>query len=119
MGNDPSRSMSRRPVRVFTGHSVSQGHRTFAPYRQAKQRCGFRCTIRSMRLQQKVAVIVGAGQTPGEGLGNGRATAMRFAQEGARILAVDPDLASAEETTGLVRKEGGECVPFEADVTRE
>jgi len=72
-----------------------------------------------MRLQQKVAVIVGAGQTPGEGLGNGRATAMRFAQEGARILAVDRDLASAEETTGLVRKEGGECVPFEADVTRE
>ena len=42
-----------------------------------------------MRLEGKVAVIVGAGQSPGEGIGNGRATALRFAQEGARILAVD------------------------------
>ena len=42
-----------------------------------------------MRLEGKVAVIVGAGQSPGEGIGNGRATTLRFAQEGARILAVD------------------------------
>jgi len=40
-----------------------------------------------MRLEGKVAVIVGAGQSPGEGIGNGRATTLRFAQEGARILA--------------------------------
>ena len=44
---------------------------------------------------------------------------LRFAQEGARILAVDRDLASAEETAVLARQEGGECVAFEADVTRE
>jgi len=72
-----------------------------------------------MRLAGKIAVIVGAGQSPGEGIGNGRATVLRFAQEGARILAVDRDLASAEETAALAAKEGGECVAFEADVTRE
>jgi NAD(P)-dependent dehydrogenase (short-subunit alcohol dehydrogenase family) len=47
-----------------------------------------------MRLAGKIAVVVGAGQSPGEGIGNGRATVLRFAEEGARILAVDRDLAS-------------------------
>jgi NAD(P)-dependent dehydrogenase (short-subunit alcohol dehydrogenase family) len=73
----------------------------------------------AMRLAGKIAVVIGAGQSPGEGIGNGRATVLRFAQEGARILAVDRDLASAEETAALVAKEGGECVAFQADVTRE
>jgi len=72
-----------------------------------------------MRLEGKIAVIIGAGQSPGEGIGNGRATVLRFAQEGARILAVDRDLASAEETVALAAKEGGDCVAFQADVTRE
>ena len=72
-----------------------------------------------MRLEGKVAVIIGAGQSPGEGLGNGRATTVRFAQEGARILAVDRILASAEETAAMAAKAGGECVPLMADVTRE
>jgi NAD(P)-dependent dehydrogenase (short-subunit alcohol dehydrogenase family) len=72
-----------------------------------------------MRLQGKIAVIVGAGQSPGEGIGNGRATALRFAHEGAKILAVDRDLASAEETAALARAEGGECAAFAADVTQE
>ena len=34
----------------------------------------------SMRLKHKIAIVVGAGQSPGEGLGNGRATVLRFAQ---------------------------------------
>jgi NAD(P)-dependent dehydrogenase (short-subunit alcohol dehydrogenase family) len=72
-----------------------------------------------MRLAGKIAVVVGAGQSPGEGIGNGRATVLRFAQEGARILAVDRDLASAEETAVLAAKDGGECIAFQADVTRE
>jgi NAD(P)-dependent dehydrogenase (short-subunit alcohol dehydrogenase family) len=72
-----------------------------------------------MRLKDKIAIIVGAGQSPGEGLGNGRATALRFVQEGAKVLAVDRDLASAEETARLAGKEGGECIAFEADVTNE
>jgi NAD(P)-dependent dehydrogenase (short-subunit alcohol dehydrogenase family) len=73
----------------------------------------------AMRLAGKIAVVIGAGQSPGEGIGNGRATVLRFAQEGARVLAVDRDLASAEETASLAAKEGGECVAFQADVTRE
>src|SRR5207237_2095993 len=72
-----------------------------------------------MRLEGKIAIVIGAGQSPGEGIGNGRATVLRFAQEGALILAVDRDLASAEETAALARQEGGECIAFEADVTRE
>ena len=72
-----------------------------------------------MRLEGKVAVIVGAGQSPGEGIGNGRATTLRFAQEGARILAVDRVVASAEETAAMAQKEGAECVPVAADVTRQ
>ena len=43
----------------------------------------------SHRLENKVAIIVGAGQQPGESVGNGRATAERFAQEGATVLLVD------------------------------
>jgi NAD(P)-dependent dehydrogenase (short-subunit alcohol dehydrogenase family) len=77
------------------------------------------CGRKGMRLRGKIAIIVGAGQSPGEGIGNGRATVLRFAQEGARILAVDRELSAAEETAALARREGGECVPFYADVTRE
>jgi NAD(P)-dependent dehydrogenase (short-subunit alcohol dehydrogenase family) len=72
-----------------------------------------------MRLAGKIAIIVGAGQSPGEGMGNGRATALRFAQEGATVLALDRNLASAEETAAQARAEGGACVAGEADVTRE
>ena len=72
-----------------------------------------------MRLADKVAVVVGAGQSPGAGIGNGRATVLRFAQEGAKVLAVDRDRDSAEETARLAAREGGTCLAFEADVTRE
>jgi NAD(P)-dependent dehydrogenase (short-subunit alcohol dehydrogenase family) len=72
-----------------------------------------------MRLRDKIAIVVGAGQSPGEGLGNGRATVLRFAQEGARVLAVDNNLSSAEETAGMARQADGECVAFEADVAVE
>ena len=73
----------------------------------------------NLRLKGKTAIVVGAGQSPGSGMGNGRATALRFAQEGAKIMAVDRELALAEETAALVRKEGGDCFAFEADVTKE
>ncbi len=72
-----------------------------------------------MRLKDKIAIVVGAGQSPGEGMGNGRATCLRFAQEGAKVVAVDNRLASAEETAALVVKEGGTCIALEADVTKE
>src|SRR5262245_18328846 len=72
-----------------------------------------------MRLEGKIAIVIGAGQSPGEGLGNGRATVLRFAQEGAKVMAVDRDLASAEETASMVTQAGGECIAFQADVTKE
>jgi NAD(P)-dependent dehydrogenase (short-subunit alcohol dehydrogenase family) len=72
-----------------------------------------------MRLQDKIAIVVGAGRSPGEGLGNGRARVLRFAQEGAKGLAVDNNLSSAEETVAMARRAGGECVAFQADVTVE
>jgi NAD(P)-dependent dehydrogenase (short-subunit alcohol dehydrogenase family) len=72
-----------------------------------------------MRLEGKVAIIIGAGQSPGEGTGNGRATAIRFAQEGARILAVDRDIDSAQATARLAAKDAADCVAFEGDVTDE
>ena len=61
------------------------------------------------RLANKIAMIVGAGQSPGETLGNGRATALLFATEGARVLAVDRDIAPAEQTVALIRHDGGEA----------
>ncbi len=72
-----------------------------------------------MRLKDKIAIVVGAGQSPGEGLGNGRATVLRFAQEGAKVLPVDNDLTSAEETVVMARQLDGECVAFQADVANE
>lgn len=70
------------------------------------------------RLDGKVAIVIGAGQSPGQGMGNGRAVALRFAQEGAQVLAVDRDLASAQETAAMA--EGpGTAVAFAADVTDE
>ena len=72
-----------------------------------------------MKLNQKVAVVVGAGQTPGPTVGNGRATARLFARHGAKVMAVDRDLSSAEETVDMIRSEGGEAAAFEADVDDE
>ncbi|MBU3740186.1 MAG: SDR family oxidoreductase [Rhodoferax sp.] len=71
------------------------------------------------RLRGKVAVVFGAGQSPGEGLGNGRAAAMRFAREGARVVAANRSIESAEETVSLIRADGGEAIALKADVTRE
>jgi NAD(P)-dependent dehydrogenase (short-subunit alcohol dehydrogenase family) len=71
------------------------------------------------RLEDKVAIVVGAGQTPGETIGNGRATAIRFAQEGARVCLVDHHVESAEETLTMITNEGGEGFCVEANVTDE
>ena len=68
------------------------------------------------RLKQKVAIVTGAGSI-GPGWGNGKATAVLFAREGAKVLAVDINLAAAEETRSLVSKEGGECITHQTDVS--
>jgi NAD(P)-dependent dehydrogenase (short-subunit alcohol dehydrogenase family) len=71
-----------------------------------------------MRLKDKVAIVVGAGQSPGEGIGNGRATALTFAREGAKVVCVDRDLKSADETVQMIAEKQGTAVAFEADVTK-
>ena len=71
------------------------------------------------RVKGKSAIIFGGGQTPGETIGNGRATAILLAREGASVLVVDRDLASAEATVSLIRDEGGEATAVSADVADE
>jgi NAD(P)-dependent dehydrogenase (short-subunit alcohol dehydrogenase family) len=71
-----------------------------------------------MRLRDKVAVVVGAGQTHGDTIGNGRATAILFAREGARVVLVDCDPESVGETRAMIEAEGGACRVCEADITR-
>lgn len=76
----------------------------------------------SGRLEDKVAVIVGAGQQPGSSMGNGRATAIRFAQEGARCLLVDVNASWANETLTMIAEQGSsthDAAVFAADVTEE
>ncbi|WP_068876158.1 MULTISPECIES: SDR family NAD(P)-dependent oxidoreductase [unclassified Phenylobacterium] len=70
------------------------------------------------RLEGKAAVVVGAGQSPGETLGNGRAMALLFAQEGARVLCVDRVAERAQETAAMIDEAGGEAYALQADVTR-
>jgi len=72
-----------------------------------------------MRLKDKVAIVVGAGQTPGDTIGNGRATAILFAREGARVFLVDRDASSARETQAMIEREGGRATVFTADASRE
>ena len=63
--------------------------------------------------------MVGAGQTPGETIGNGRATAVTFAREGALLVLADRDAASLEETADLARAEGGEVATVVADIATD
>lgn len=68
------------------------------------------------RLAGRAALVLGAGSAA-PGWGNGKAIAALFAREGARVLAVDRDLAAAEETVAVIRAEGGAASAHAADVT--
>jgi NAD(P)-dependent dehydrogenase (short-subunit alcohol dehydrogenase family) len=72
----------------------------------------------SGRLEGKIAVVVGAGQTPGETVGNGHAIAELFAREGAQVLCVDRVLQRAEETAGVIAEAGNAAQAFSADITK-
>lgn len=69
------------------------------------------------RLDGKVALITGAGSV-GSGWGNGKAAAVLFAREGARIFAVDRKADAAEETRRIIAAEGHACMTHTADVTQ-
>jgi NAD(P)-dependent dehydrogenase (short-subunit alcohol dehydrogenase family) len=71
------------------------------------------------RVKDKIAVVFGGGQTPGETIGNGRATAMLLAREGAKVVVVDRDLNAAQETATLIKDEGGDALALAADVRHE
>jgi len=72
----------------------------------------------SARLAGKIAIVTGAGSR-GPGVGNGKATAILMAREGARVLCVDAQKDRAEETVALIHAERGEALAFTADVTRK
>jgi NAD(P)-dependent dehydrogenase (short-subunit alcohol dehydrogenase family) len=69
------------------------------------------------RLRNKVALVVGAGSI-GPGWGNGKATAVAFSREGARVVCADIRLDAAQETASIIKKEGGDAVALAADVSR-
>jgi NAD(P)-dependent dehydrogenase (short-subunit alcohol dehydrogenase family) len=71
------------------------------------------------RVDGKAAIVVGGGQTRGETVGNGRATAIVLAREGARVIVADRHLESARDTCEMIVGEGGQAWPFEADITNE
>jgi NAD(P)-dependent dehydrogenase (short-subunit alcohol dehydrogenase family) len=70
-----------------------------------------------MRLGGKVGIVVGAGQTPGETVGTGRAAALTFAREGAKVMLADRDLASAQQTRSMIADAGGRAECVRADWT--
>lgn len=70
----------------------------------------------AQRLKDKIAFVMGAGCI-GEGWGNGKATAVLFAREGATVVCVDRDLASAERTAAIIAGEGGKAEALRADIT--
>jgi NAD(P)-dependent dehydrogenase (short-subunit alcohol dehydrogenase family) len=69
------------------------------------------------RLKDKVALITGAGAI-GPGWGNGKATAVLFAREGAKVFGVDLNLDAADETRGIIEGEGGVCATHAGDVAK-
>lgn len=69
------------------------------------------------RLADKVALVIGAGSS-GPGWGNGKAAAVLFAREGAKVACVDLNQAAAEETVEIIRGEGGEAVALSGDASR-
>ena len=75
-------------------------------------------TTMGKRLKDKIALVTGAGSS-GPGWGNGKATAVLFAREGAQVCAIDINRQAAEETAGIIREEGGECLVEQVDVTKE
>ena len=71
------------------------------------------------RVEGKAALIIGGGQTPGEGIGNGRAVAVVLAREGATVVVADRELSRAEETVAMIVAAGGKASAIQCDVTNE
>ncbi|MCH9672682.1 MAG: SDR family oxidoreductase [Gammaproteobacteria bacterium] len=72
-----------------------------------------------MRLKDKVAIVVGAGQAPGDTVGNGRAAAVAFAREGAKVFITDLVTENMHDTQRDIAALGGDCEVMQMDVTQE
>jgi len=72
---------------------------------------------RAGRVEGKVAIVTGAGSTPGPGVGTGKASAIVLAREGAKVVCVDIEPDRAEETRKAIEEEGGEAIVVGADAT--
>jgi NAD(P)-dependent dehydrogenase (short-subunit alcohol dehydrogenase family) len=94
------------------GRNLERGRHRRAPAKIRERRL-------IMRLENKIAIVVGGGQSPGETMGNGRATAVLFAREGAKVLVGDNRPESAEETADMIRAEGGTAEAVAVDITDE
>jgi NAD(P)-dependent dehydrogenase (short-subunit alcohol dehydrogenase family) len=70
------------------------------------------------RLKDKVAIVTGAGAS-GPGWGNGKAAAVVFAREGAKVFAIDINPEAAEDTRKIIAAEGGDCAVHIADITKD
>ena len=68
-----------------------------------------------MRLRDRVAIVFGAGSSA-PGWGNGKAAAVLYAREGARVIAVDLVEAAAQDTASIITAEGGVALAMVADV---
>jgi len=75
--------------------------------------------LANCRLENKVAIVFGAGQSPGPNIGNGRSCAIAYAREGAKVACVDLDLDGAKETQRRISEAGGVAIALQADVTKE
>ena len=71
----------------------------------------------SQRLKEKCAIVFGAGSS-GPGWGNGKAAAVAYARDGARVACIDLNADAAEETAAIIREEGNEAIAIAADVTQ-
>jgi NAD(P)-dependent dehydrogenase (short-subunit alcohol dehydrogenase family) len=69
-----------------------------------------------LRLKDKTALVVGAGSI-GPGWGNGKATAVTFARNGAQVFCVDRNRDAAEQTAAIIAREGGAALAFAADAS--
>src|ERR1700730_3015942 len=69
------------------------------------------------RLLNRVAIVSGAGSS-GPGWGNGKAAAVTYAREGAKVIALDVNIDAANETADIIRSENGICLPIACDVTQ-
>lgn len=72
----------------------------------------------SRRLEGKIAIVTGAGSI-GAGWGNGKATAVQFAREGAKVVAFDLNEDAAAETTHIIEEEGGSCLAVQGDISKQ